>query len=81
MNWRPKRSNYRSPYPNHSLKKNDTHKTNLILKARLEEIISTSRVSIQRSNIHNDNNEMPHSSYIVEPSSRKLVFETRDLFR
>jgi hypothetical protein len=61
--------------------KNDTHKTNLILKARLEEIISTSRVSIQRSNIHNDNNEMPHSSYIVESSSRKLVFETRDLFR
>jgi hypothetical protein len=49
---------------------NDTDNTNLILKARLEEIISTSGVSIQRSNIHNDNNEMPNSSHIVEPSSR-----------
>jgi hypothetical protein len=60
---------------------NDTDNTNVILKARLEEIISTSDVSIQRSNIHNDNNEMPHSSHIVESSSRKLIYDTRDLFR
>jgi hypothetical protein len=60
---------------------NDTYNTNLILKARLEEIISTSGVSIQRSNIYNDNNEMPHSPPMVEPSSRKLFFDTNDFFQ
>jgi hypothetical protein len=57
---------------------NNTDNANVILRARLEEIISTSDISIQRSNIannqQNDNNEMPHSSHIVEPSSRTLIF-------
>ena len=58
--------------------------TNLNLKTRLEEIISTNNVPIQRSvvvnNHQNENNEMPHSSSKVEPSSRRLIFDTRDWF-
>lgn len=62
---------------------NDTDNTNEILKSRLEEIISTSDVSIQRSNIgasyhQNENNEIPHFHPHFEPSSRTLIFGTND---
>jgi hypothetical protein len=55
---------------------NDTDNTNMILKAKLEEIISISDVSIQQSSIANN-----HYQNEVEPSSGKLVFDTKDLFR
>jgi hypothetical protein len=62
----------------------NTMSTNLNLKARLEEIISTNDVSIQRSNIannhQNENDEVHLYSPQVEPSSRKLIFDTKDLF-
>jgi hypothetical protein len=64
---------------------NDTDNTNMILKAKFEEIISTSDVSIEQSNIasnhQSENNEIPNFSTKVESSSRKLIFDTRDLFR
>jgi hypothetical protein len=60
-------------------------KKNVILKARLKEIISTSDVSVQRSNIannhQNENNELHHFHPKVEPSSRKLIFDTKDFFQ
>jgi hypothetical protein len=63
---------------------NDTDNTNVILKARLEEIISTNDVSIQRSNIannhQNENDEVHLYSPQVEPSSRKSIFDTKDWF-
>jgi predicted transcriptional regulator len=67
------------------LQDNDTDNTNMILKTRLEEIISTSDVSIQRSNVSNNNhqneNNEVHIYYPqVGPSSRKSIFDTKDLF-
>jgi hypothetical protein len=67
------------------LQGDNTDNTNVILKARLKEIISTSDVSIQRSNIannhQNENNELYHFHPKVEPSSRKLIFDTKDFFQ
>jgi hypothetical protein len=59
---------------------NDTDNTNVILKARLEEIMSTSDVSIQRSKMQNENNGVHLYPSQVEPSSRTLIFDTKDLF-
>jgi predicted transcriptional regulator len=55
---------------------NDTHNTNVILKAKLDEIISTSDVLIQQSSISNN-----HYQNEVAPSSRNLVFDIRNMFR
>jgi hypothetical protein len=60
--------------------------TNLNLKAKFEEIIYASNESIQRSNItnnhhQNEDNEMLHSPSMVEPSSRKLIFDTKNFFQ
>jgi hypothetical protein len=67
------------------LQGDNTDNTNVILKARLKEIISTSDVSIQRSNLannhQNENNELHHFHPKVEPSSRKLIFDTKDFFQ
>ena len=63
---------------------NDTDNTNVILKARFEEIISTSDVSIQRSNITTDyyqnDNDAFHFHPKVKSSFRPLIFDTKDLF-
>jgi hypothetical protein len=64
---------------------NNTDYAKEILKSRLEEIISTSDVSIQRSsltnNYHkNEYNEVHFYSPQVELSSRKTIFDTKDLF-
>jgi hypothetical protein len=64
---------------------NNTDNTNVILKARLEEIIATSDASIQRSsltnNYHkNEYNEVHFYSPQVELSSRKTIFDTKDWF-
>lgn len=64
----------------------NTMSTNLNLKAKFEEIISASNESIRRSNLtnnhhQNENNEMLHSPPMVEPSSRKLIFDTKDFFQ
>jgi hypothetical protein len=57
----------------------------MILKARLEEIISTGALPIQRSTItnnhQNENNELHHFHPKVEPSSRTLIFDTKDFFQ
>ena len=62
----------------------DADNTNVVLKARFEEIISTSDVSIQRSNIanshQNENNDAHLYSPQVEPLSRKSIFDTNDWF-
>ena len=54
------------------------------LKAKLEEIISTSDVAMQRSNIstnfHQNESELHHYPPQVKPSSRKIIFNTKDLF-
>jgi hypothetical protein len=42
----------------------DTDKTNVILKARLEEIISSSDVSIRRSNNHQNENNRPTITFM-----------------
>jgi hypothetical protein len=63
---------------------NDTDNTNVILRARLEEIISTSDTSTQRSNIttntYRNDNDAFHFHPRVEPSSMRLIFDTRGLF-
>jgi hypothetical protein len=63
---------------------NDTHNTNMILRARLEEIISTNNVPIQQSNITTDyyqnDNDAFHFHPKVELSSRTTTFDTRGLF-
>jgi uncharacterized coiled-coil DUF342 family protein len=62
----------------------NTMSTNLNLKAKFEEIISASNETIQQptNNHHqNENNEMLHSPPLVEPSSRKLIFDTKDFFQ
>jgi hypothetical protein len=69
VNWRPERPNCRSPYPKSEFQGNDTDNTNVILKARLEEIISISDVSIQRSNTannHQNENNAPKLSHHLE---------------
>ena len=59
--------------------------TYLNLKAKLEEIIANSNVSLSHPNTatnydQNENYEILNSSLKVEPSSRTLIFDTKDLF-
>jgi predicted transcriptional regulator len=65
------------------IQKNNADDTNLNLKAKLEEIISTSDMSMQRSNIstnyHQEQNEMHPNPPKNEPS-RTLIFDTKDWF-
>jgi hypothetical protein len=54
MNWRPKKSEFQNSLSQSESQDNDTDNTNMILKTRLKEIISTNDVSIQQSNLANN---------------------------
>ena len=80
-----KKSELQKSLSQSKFQESNTMSTNLNLKAKIKEIISASNESIQRSNItnnhhQNENNEMLHFPPMVEPSSRKLIFDTKDLF-
>jgi hypothetical protein len=68
-----------------SLSESQDNRADLNPEVQLEDIISTNNVLLSHPNIttnnhQNENNETPHSPPKVEPSSRTLIFDAKDLF-
>ena len=60
--------------------KNNVNITNLNPEIKQQDIISTNDELIPSLNCHKNENEILHYSSLVEPSSRTLIFDTKDLF-
>jgi predicted transcriptional regulator len=63
-----------------SVLKGNVNPTNLNPEVKQEDIISMNDASIPSLNYSPNENEILHYSSLVEPSSRSLIFDTKDLF-